>query len=74
MAKTTKRAGRPKGKTPPLSLVTFRADEAVLEALDKLVVALNVPGLAPGGARGVAIRQAILTAAAQLDVVKAGKS
>jgi hypothetical protein len=54
--------------------VTFRADEAVLSALDRLTAALNVPGLAPGGARGVAIRRAILMAAAKLDDAKASRS
>lgn len=70
MAKTTKKAkhpgGRPKGTTPPLTMVNFRADAAVLDAIDRLTAALDVTGLAGGGARSVAIRRALLDAAARL--------
>ena len=71
MAKTTKaakrRGGRPKGATKPLSLVSFRADPEVLTAIGRLTSALDVPGLAASAARGVAIRRALLEAAARLD-------
>ena len=66
--KTTKqKTGRPKGDAPPLQLVTFRADPAVLAALDKLAAAIPVDGYVASGARSVAIRRALLDAAARLD-------
>lgn len=61
-----KKAGRPKG--PPTAAVTFRATAPVLEAIEKLTQAMpDVESMAPGSARAVAIRRAILTAAAVLD-------
>lgn len=55
--------GRPKGLTPPLATVSFRADEETKKAIEKLTAALNLPGVVGGVARGVAIRQALIEAA-----------
>ncbi|MEO9193773.1 MAG: hypothetical protein ABI445_08930 [Polyangia bacterium] len=61
--------GRPKGESPPLGSVTFRADPAVLDAIERLTAAAtaDISGLAAGGARSFAIRRALLAAAAALN-------
>ena len=60
--------GRPKGLIPPLAVISFRADDETRKAIDKLTEAAmeTLPGVVGGGARGIAIRQALLEAAAQL--------
>ena len=58
---------KPKKLAGPKPLVAFRADQAVLDAIDRLVAAANVPAASAGAARAIAIRQAILAQAARLD-------
>ena len=59
-----KKVGRPKG--PDTTAITFRADASVLEAIEKLTLALSDgKGMAPGSVRAIAIRRAILNAAAR---------
>ena len=55
-------------------MVNFRAAPEVLEAIDKLTAALDVPGRSPAGARSFAIRRALLEAAARLDESKTGRN
>lgn len=62
--------GRPKGTrtAPETTVVNFRADAMIQAALAKIAQALLAafPGMSPGNARAIAIRQAILTAAAKV--------
>ena len=61
-----KKGGRPKG--PVTTAITFRADDTVLEAIEKLALALSDgKGMAPGSLRATAIRRAILNAAEGID-------
>lgn len=63
-----KKKGRPKGDSPPLTTVAFRADGEVMDAIELLTEAvLDVRGIAPGGARALAIRRALLAQAALLS-------
>lgn len=63
--------GRPKGKTKPFTLVVFSADENVIAAINRLTaVVLSMSGIAPGFARPIAIRRALLEAAARIETDK----
>ena len=66
MKKAKHAGGRPKTGGPS-TVVNFRADRAVLDAIDRLTAALDIPGVTASGARSVAIRRALVEAAARLD-------
>ena len=67
-----KKIGRPKGITPQLGIISFRADEETRAAIDKLTAALALPGVVGGVARGVAIRRALIDAARRIKINKEG--
>jgi hypothetical protein len=67
-AKAKHPGGRPKVAEPTLQMVNFRADRTVLDAIDRLAEAETADGaVLAAGARSIAIRRAILAAAARLD-------
>ena len=70
VAKTVKPVGRPKRKGPPLVMVNFKADPATVAAIDLLTDML--PGVV-GGGRSLAIRAALVEAAARITSKKRGK-
>lgn len=60
--------GRPKGETPPLKTIGFRATEEVAAAIDRLTAAIREtsPEIPPNQAMAAAIRRGLLFAAAHV--------